>query len=429
MSQSVFPASVQRFNVLLATIILLTCSFIGKADAHPVSGFNIRVVHFDHQADGMTGYFRLSLPLLVADKLGQTRSDPAVEPAAPYTYHRLESGRVFHYVDENAVRRDPVGLGRLAADGHRLIVAGNTIRPRVLSVRVHPKGFVPPFNSLAQVRAAVGGPVFPADAPETEVTHVLVDVALFYPQVKEATQFQFSSSLTPGKMGEPETNNMLFDHKSDAVVTYTVAGLLDAPVTVNPSLIEAVRQFLIAGIMHILEGWDHLLFIVCLVIGDFRLRSIALRITGFSIGHSISLIAGFYGLIPTGTWFPPFIEVAIALSILCAALLVLAGKNANKLTIPLTSAVGLVHGFGFAFGLREMLADASLNIIPSLLSFNLGVEAGQLFIAFSCWSILYLTQRIRSGIFSMLRVSMAAASTVISIFWLVQRLPLALSNF
>lgn len=63
-----------------------------------------------------------------------------------------------------------------------------------------------------------------------------------------------------------------------------------------------------------------------------------------------------------------------------------------------------------------MLADSSLNIVPSLLSFNLGVEVGQLLIAFSCWSILYLTQRIRSDLFSMLRVSMAAASGVISVF-------------
>ena len=230
-------------------------------------------------------------------------------------------------------------------------------------------------------------------------------------------------------MGEPDTNNILFDHRGDAVVSYTIAGLLTTPVTVNASLIESIKQFLIAGIMHILEGWDHLLFIVCLVIGDFRLRSIALRITGFSIGHSISLIAGFYGMIPHGAWFPPLIEVNIALSILCAALLILFGKNSNKFALPLTTMVGLIHGFGFAFGLREMLADSSLNIIPSLLSFNLGVEAGQLFIAFSCWGILALTLRIRTEIFSILRLSMATGSAAISVFWLAQRLPLALSNF
>ena len=429
MSQSVFPAFVQRYGVLLAIFIILAGGFTGKADAHLVTGFNIRVVHFERQRNGMTGYFRLSLPLLVANGLGRMPIDPDAEPAAPYTYNRLESGRVFHYVDENAVRRDTVGLGRLAAEGHQLMVAGRKVQPKVVAVRVHPKGFVPPFNSLDQVHAAVVGPAFPAGAPETEVTHVLVDVALFYPQVKEATQFQFSSSLTPGKMGEPDTNNMLVDHKGDAVVTYTIAGLLDSPVTVNPSLIEAVRQFLIAGIMHILEGWDHLLFIVCLVIGDFRARSIALRITGFSLGHTISLVAGFYGLAPAGTWFPPLIEVTIALSILCAALLVLIGKHSNKLTFPLISMVGLVHGFGFAFGLREMLADSSSDIIPSLLSFNLGVEVGQLLIAFCCWSILCLTQRFRIELFSMLRMSMAAVSTVISVFWIVQRLPLALSNF
>lgn len=412
----------------MAIFIILAGGFTRKADAHLVTGFNIRVVHFERRADGMIGYFRLSLPLLVSNGLGRMRSDQGFEHPAPYTYNRLESGRVFHYVDENAVRRDTLGLGRLAAEGHQLVVAGTAIQPRVLSVRVHPKGFVPPFNNLDQIRAAVSGPAFPTGAPETEVSHVLVDIALFYPQVKQATQFQFSSALTPGKMGGPDTNNMLVDHKGDAIVTYTIAGLLDAPVTINPSLIEAVRQFLNAGIMHILEGWDHLLFIVCLVIGDFRLRSIAIRITGFSIGHSISLIAGFYGLLPAGTWFPPLIEVTIALSILCAALLILVGKHSNKLTFPLISIVGLVHGFGFAFGLREMLADSSLNIISSLLSFNLGVEAGQLLVAFSCWSVLYLTQRIRNDLFSMLRIGMAGASAFMSVFWLVQRLPLALSN-
>lgn len=428
MSKSVFPATVQRFCVLLAMSILLAGGLIGKADAHLVSGFNIRVIHFEHQVDGTTGYFRLSLPLLVANSLGQMRSAQSIEHPAPYTYNRLESGRIFHYVDENAVRQDILGLGRLVADGHRLVVAGKIIQPRVLSARVHPKGFVPPFNNLDQARAALRGPNFPSGVPETEARHVLVDVALFYPQVEGTTQFQFSSQLNPREIGEPDTNNVLFDHKGDAVVTYTIAGLLETPVTVNPSLIEAFRQFLIAGVMHILEGSDHLLFIVCLVIADFKLRSIALRITGFSIGHSISLIAGFYGLIPAGAWFPPFIEVSIALSILCAAMLILFGNHSNKLTLPLTSMVGLVHGFGFAFGLREMLADSILNIIPSLLSFNLGVEVGQLIVAFSCWTILYLTQRIRTDLFSMLRVGIAASSTVISVFWLIQRVPLALSD-
>jgi hydrogenase/urease accessory protein HupE len=429
LSPSAFPASAQRRVFLWAIYILFAAGNIGKAEAHLVSGFNIRVVHFERHADGMTGYFRISLPLLVANGLGQMRGDQSVAHPAPYTFNRLESGRVFHYVDENAVRQNTPGLGRLAADGHRLMVAGKIIQPRVLSVSVHPKGFVPPFNTLDQVRAAVRGPAFPADVPETDVTLVLVDVAMFYPQVKEDTQFQFSSLLTPGKMGEPETNNMLFDHKGDTAVPYTIAGLLAVPVTVNPSLSEAFRQFLEAGIMHILEGWDHLLFIVCLVIGDFRFRSIALRITGFSVGHSLTLIAGFYGWIPAGALFPPLIEVVIALSILCAAMLILLSKRSDKLSLPLTSMVGLVHGFGFAFGLREMLAVSSRNLVPSLLSFNLGVEVGQLLIAFSCWSLLYMTQRIRSGLFSILRVGMAAASTVISAFWLLQRVPLALSNF
>jgi hydrogenase/urease accessory protein HupE len=415
---------VQRLGALFALFILLTGGLTGKADAHLVSGFNIRVVHFEHKAAGTTGYFRISLPLLVANELGKMGTDQRFENPAPYTFNRVESGRVFHYVDANAVRRDTSGLGRLVADGHRLMVAGRVIQPSVLSVRVHPKGFVPPFNTLGQVHAAMRGPVYPAAAPDTDVAHVLVDAELFYPQVQRTTQFQFSSLLTPGTIGEPDTNNMLFDHQDNTVVPYAVAGLLTLPVTINPSFSEAFRQFLDAGILHILEGSDHLLFIVCLVIGDFRFRAIALRITCFSIGHSLSLVAGFYGWIPMGTWFPPLIEIAIALSILFAAMLVLLEKHCNKLTLPLTTMVGLVHGFGFAVGLREMLAVSTVNGIPSLISFNLGVEVGQLLVAGSCWSILYLIKRARACWFSILRKSLAAASTVISVFWVAQRIAL-----
>lgn len=429
MRQSILLALAQRWLVLLALYVLLAGGLMGKADAHLVSGFNIRVVHFEHQVDGMTGYYRISLPLLVANGLGRMGSDQRFEHPAPYTFNRLESGRVFHYLDEAAVRGDPLGLGQLVAKGHQLTAAGKTIQPRVLAACVHLKGSVPPFNNMEQVHAAVHCSPLQASADETDVANVLVDVALFYPQVTENTQFQFSSILTPGQIGQPDTNNILFDHKGDSVVTYTMAGLLNSPVTVNPSLLEAFKQFVVAGTMHILEGWDHLLFIVCLVIGDFRPRSIALRITGFSIGHSISLIAGFYGMTPHGAWFPPFIEVSIALSIFCAALLILFEKNATQFALPLTTLVGLVHGFGFAFGLREMLADSSLHIIPSLLSFNLGVEAGQLLIAFSCWGILSLVQRIQTKTFSVLRLSMATGSALISVVWLAQRLPLALSNF
>lgn len=427
MSHFAFLAAVQRFCVLLAIAILLAGGLIGKADAHLVTGFNIRVVHFEHQKEGMIGYFRMSLPLVVGNSPTRGRSDQEGRPA-PYIYSRLESGRVFHYVDNDAMRQDISGLGRLVAEGHLLVVAGKIIQPRVLSARVHPKGFVPPFNTLDQVRAAVGGPAYPGEAPVLEARHVLVDVALFYPEVEDATQFQFSSRLNPADIGEPDTNNVLFDHKGDTVVTYAVAGLLGAPVTVNPSLSGAIRQFLVAGVRHILEGMDHLLFIVCVVIVDFRPRPIALRITGFSVGHSISLIAGFYGWIPAGTWFPPLIEVSIALSILGAALLILFASRFSTFTLPLTALVGLVHGFGFAFGLREMLADSSLNIVPSLLSFNLGVEAGQLIVAFGCWAALCLTQRIRTGLFPILRIGIAASSAVVSVFWLTQRIPLVLSD-
>lgn len=381
----------------------------------------------------MIAYFRLSLPLVVANGLGPQRRDQTYEPA-PYTYNRVESGRVFHYVDGQALQRDVRGLARLAADGHRVSVAGKNIEPRVLSARVHPKGFVPPFGNLEQARAATYGPPYPAGAPETDAGYALVDVALFYPLPNGIRQFQIASSLRPGLLGEPATNNLLIDHRGDSAVTYTLAGLLDAPVTVNPSLVTAFTQFLSAGLAHILDGADHVLFVVCLVVGAPSFTILAWRITGFSVGHSITLAAGFYSLVPAGAWFGPIVEIAIALSILYAAVSALSRSDTGVLTFFLTALMGMMHGFGFAFGLREMLSESGPNVGMSLLSFNLGVEAGQLAVALCAWLLLSLagdvpTKRnisFKPG--TWLRNGLAGGSAVLAVTWLVQRVPAALSG-
>jgi hypothetical protein len=402
------------------------------AVAHPQTSFNVRVVHFEHRPDGMVAFVRLSFPLVVANGLGPRREDQTYEPA-PFTYNRIESGRVFHYVDAQAVQRDIAGLAKLAAQGHRVSVGGTVIAPQVLSARVHSKGYVPPFDNLAQARAATHGAPYVADAPETDVGYALVDLAVFYPMRGGIRQFQVTSSLRPGLLGEPATNNLLIDHRDDSAVTYALAGLLEAPVTVNPPAITAIAQFLSAGLAHILDGADHILFVVCLVIGASRFGTLAWRITGFSVGHSITLAAGFCGLLPAGAWFVPVVEAAIALSILYAAVSAVSGRDSGRLTMLLTALMGMLHGFGFAIGLREMLTASSPHVGMSLLSFNLGVEVGQLAVALCAWSFLFLAGHLesRSNLRFMrlawLRNGVAGGSAMIAVIWLAQRVPGALS--
>lgn len=133
-------------------------------------------------------------------------------------------------------------------------------------------------------------------------------------------------------------------------------------------------SFFEMGIEHILTGYDHLLFLFGLVLLRARLNELLVVVTAFTLAHSLTLAVAVLG------HFTPssrLVEPAIALSIAYVGVENFFVKDASKrwrITFPF----GLVHGFGFAGALREI--DLPRAQIPTaLVSFNLGVEAGQLF--------------------------------------------------
>jgi len=147
-------------------------------------------------------------------------------------------------------------------------------------------------------------------------------------------------------------------------------------VDLDPRWHQAAWRFVQAGVWHILEGPDHLLFLACLVIPVRRLRALVLMATAFTVAHSITLLATAFGWGPQGLWFPPLVETLIAASILWMALANILGASAHRRW--LTAFVfGLVHGFGFAFALRESLQFAGSHVVSALLAFNVGIEGGQ----------------------------------------------------
>jgi len=148
-------------------------------------------------------------------------------------------------------------------------------------------------------------------------------------------------------------------------------------VRLDPRWHQAARRFVALGFQHILDGLDHLLFVFCLVIPFRRLRSLVAIITSFTVAHSITLIASASGLAPDALWFPPLIEVLIALSIVYMAFENIVGAKIERRWV-IAFAFGLVHGFGFSFILRESLQFAGSHLATSLVAFNVGVELGQL---------------------------------------------------
>jgi hypothetical protein len=198
----------------------------------------------------------------------------------------------------------------------------------------------------------------------------------------------------------------------------------------DPSWYSAAWTFMRLGFQHILDGIDHLLFLLCLVL-PFRARQVwtlVAIITSFTVAHSLTLIAGATGLVPAGKWFPPLVEALIAVSILYMALenivsVWLGGDSPANLRWRwlITGAFGLIHGFGFSFVLQHDLQLAGSHLVLSLLAFNVGVELGQLAVLLVTVPVLaVLLQRPkarRAGI-----VILSALIAHVAWHWMTERL-------
>ena len=150
-------------------------------------------------------------------------------------------------------------------------------------------------------------------------------------------------------------------------------------VSLDPSWVQAAWRFVAMGFTHILDGKDHLLFLLCLVIPLRNVRALVPVVTAFTVAHSITLMSSLFGVVPSVLWFPPLIETLIALSIVYMAFENIVGFKQEQRWV-VTFCFGLVHGFGFSFLLTESMQFAGSHLFTSLLAFNIGVELGQLLV-------------------------------------------------
>lgn len=193
------------------------------------------------------------------------------------------------------------------------------------------------------------------------------------------------------------------------------------PVHLDPSWYQAAASFVRFGVAHILDGTDHLLFLLCLVV-PFRVRE-WLRligvVTAFTVAHSITLVTAAAGWVPSGAWFPPLVETLIAASIVFVAAENMVGANLGRRWL-IAALFGLVHGFGFSFALREDLQLAGSHHLLSLLSFNVGVEIGQLMFVALCLPALALLDRFEQARRPVVLLSSAVVAHM-AWHWLVER--------
>lgn len=231
------------------------------------------------------------------------------------------------------------------------------------------------FDDYDRAAARIAAPL----APDTVIGYQMgyLDAHFVYPISSSGSAFSIESAVAAdlGDYTKLAIRLIPLGQASRAMMITGGSGR----VTLDPPWYQASVGFIRLGIEHILTGIDHLLFLLCLVIPFRRVRSLVPVITAFTLGHSLTLIGTAYGLAPPGSWFPPFIEAAIAASIFYMALENIVGASLRRRWI-IAGLFGLVHGFGFADILREQLQFAGSNLLVALFSFNVGIEIGQLIV-------------------------------------------------
>ena len=204
----------------------------------------------------------------------------------------------------------------------------------------------------------------------------MLDALFEYPIRSDHSRFSIEPKL--GRLGLRTVTVLRFLPPDGAVRAFEFQGD-PGVVRLDPRWHQAALQFVKLGFLHILDGIDHLLFLFCLVIPFRRFRALVAIVTSFTVAHSITLIASAYNIAPDALWFPPLIETLIAVSILYMALENIVSPQLTRRWM-ITFGFGLVHGFGFSFALRQTLQFAGSHLLASLLSFNIGVELGQLLV-------------------------------------------------
>ncbi len=160
----------------------------------------------------------------------------------------------------------------------------------------------------------------------------------------------------------------------------TESTLTEAP---QPTTVQVIGLYLAAGIEHILIGYDHIAFLIAIVLWADRLWPVVKLVTAFTLGHSITLSLAALDIVRIPS---SIIEPAIAASIVYVAAENFFSHDVQKRWRD-TFAFGLVHGFGFASALQEFGIPKSA-LIPALASFNVGVEIGQIAIVGAVFPLL-----------------------------------------
>jgi hydrogenase/urease accessory protein HupE len=344
--------------------------------------------------------------VIEAHEIGKTQVAAAFEPAAG-TYQVdiavdpdallarlqiLNAGRVGNPADRAARDREIAALANVFLGAVHLKFDGRDVRPHV------------------EYRAA---------SALSDLAQAPSSVRLTGKLPEGAREFSFSYGLTDGTFAL-----VVRVGASPAQTVWLESGRESAPVSLAappPPLTSAAisRRYLVLGFTHIVpQGLDHILFVLGLFLLSTRWRSVLLQVSTFTVAHSITLGLTIYGVVSLPA---RVVEPMIALSIAYVAIENMLTAELKSWRVALVFSFGLLHGMGFAGVLRDLGLPRG-DFLTALVTFNLGVEAGQLTVVAAAFLLL---RAWRCNDWTYRRLIAQPASVAIAltgVYWIVQRL-------
>ena len=265
----------------------------------------------------------------------------------------------------------------------------------------------------------------PAERPKAEVA-TAVDGKASVTRLRlsgrtppSVSRFTFSNGAIPGFFALTLRN----EGQETAVTRWVEGGKESAPfpldhAVVPPSRWHIVRLYLALGYTHIIpKGLDHVLFVLGIFLLAVELKPVLWQVTAFTLAHTITLALTVYGVVSLPS---TVVEPLIALSIVYVAVENVFTRKRHAWRPLVVFCFGLLHGMGFAGVLSEIGLPRS-EFVPALLSFNLGVEGGQLTVILLAFAAFGLPFRTRPWYRHRIVIPGSLAIAAVGLYWSIQR--------
>jgi len=389
----------------------------GQAQAHFAEGTKVRTVLVAESDGALIAYVRAPAPLIFSDLVGRAQVEQ-VPLASPFLeLEKTETGSRYR-LDRTAISNHRRAFEDRLNGALIFSQAGLDLAGRVTGFVVHGRRPAEPLESESLARAMLSR----ENAGLTpEFGLAVIDYAVRLDSMDPSGVLTVRAGYAPLLPGPGVSiDNHLIDARVSPPVSTTAPGQLEQPAVMDGSRLSTFVHFVYQGMLHILEGLDHVLLVIALALGVGATRKLVYLVTAFTLGHSVTLIATFLGAAPAWPWFIPAVETAIAASVLYAAVAAIIRKSGSVLVF---SAIGLLHGLGFSFVLGEILGRDAPDLIEALLAFNIGIEVGQLIILAATLAIVFLLERFSGPALRPVRLGALTAIAIVSVWWMIERLP------